>query len=189
MSDLRSVLPDEELHRRLSHHAKLIQRSSINDCPRASVRRGSSESLPGQTIPGSASQSIGLPSARLKRILAHIDAHLDKNITLADLAADARLSVYYFATQFKRSTGFSPHRYILYRRVTRARELLRNTRLSVLDVSLDLGFQHQNNFARAFRRVTGMTPSHFRHSIASEKQNGKMKRGRQGLLTEHCKAI
>jgi AraC family transcriptional regulator len=72
--------------------------------------------------------------------------------------------LYYFATLFKKSTGLSPHRYILHRRVSRARQLLQNTDLSVLDVSLDLGFQHQNNFARAFRRVTGMTPTGFRQS-------------------------
>jgi len=107
-------------------------------------------------------QNAGLPAARLKRVLAYIDTHLDENITLAELARNANLSVYYFATLFKKSTGFSPHRYILQRRVVRARELLRNTTLSVLDVSLDLGFQHQNNFARAFRRITGMTPSCFR---------------------------
>lgn len=163
MSDLRSCLTDEDLRRKLSRPARFVPQSSIHPRPGASARRESSESLPVETAAGGSNQSAGLPAARLKRILAHIDANLDKNITLSELAEDAKLSVYYFAAQFKKSTGFSPHRYILYRRVMRARELLRNTRLSVLDVSLDLGFQHQNNFARAFRRVTGMTPTHFRH--------------------------
>ncbi len=111
---------------------------------------------------GIATPNAGLPAARLSRVLAFIDAHLDRNISLAELALQTKLSVYYFATQFKKSTGFSPHRYILHRRVTRARDLLRSTSLRVQDVSLDLGFQHQNNFARAFRRITGMTPSRFR---------------------------
>jgi AraC family transcriptional regulator len=114
-------------------------------------------------------QNTGLPAVRLKRVLSYIDAHLDENITLAELARNAKLSVFYFATQFRISTGSSPHRYILHRRVLRARELLRNTSLSVLDVSLDLGFQHQNNFARAFRRITGMTPTFFRRSNRADK--------------------
>jgi AraC family transcriptional regulator len=123
----------------------------------------------GETEAESAVQNAGLPAARLKRVLAFIDTHLDENISLAALAQNAKLSVFYFATQFKRSTGLSPHRYILQRRVLRASELLRNTSLSVLDVSLDLGFQHQNNFARAFRRMTGMTPTRFRHTEQSGK--------------------
>ena len=109
-----------------------------------------------------------LPAQRLKRVFEYVDAHLDENITLAELAQDLNLSVYYFATLFKKTTGLSPHQYILHRRVSRARQLLRNTDLSVLDVSLDLGFQHQNNFARAFRRVTGMTPTGFRQRNRSK---------------------
>jgi AraC family transcriptional regulator len=106
--------------------------------------------------------SAGLPGARLKRVLAFIDEHLNENIAVADLARNAGLSVFYFTNLFKNSTGLSPYQYILRRRVHRARFLLENTNLSVLDVSLDLGFQHQNNFARAFRRITGMTPTRFR---------------------------
>lgn len=72
------------------------------------------------------------------------------------------MSLYYFATLFRQSTGLSPHQYVLIRRIERAKQLLRSTKLSVLEVGLNLGFEHQNNFARAFRRVTGTTPTHFR---------------------------
>ncbi|HLJ24583.1 MAG TPA: AraC family transcriptional regulator [Candidatus Acidoferrales bacterium] len=132
--------------RQLSHTARL--RAKDDDQPERVTERKARES--------------GLLAVRLSRVLAFIDAHLDKNITLADLAHEAHLSVFYFATQFKRSTGLSPQQYILHRRVNRARELLRTTSLSVLDVSLDLGFRHQNNFTRAFRRITGTTPTRFR---------------------------
>jgi AraC family transcriptional regulator len=122
---------------------------------------------------GTAGPSAGLHSARLKRVLEYIDVHLDENISLAELAQNSKLSVYYFATQFRKSTGLSPRRFILHRRVHRARELLRNPSLTVLDVSLDLGFQHQNNFARAFRRVTGMTPTCFRRNYVTEDGSGE----------------
>ena len=105
----------------------------------------------------------GLPKARLKRVLEYIDANLDKNITLSELAGIANMSLYYFAVLFRQSTGLSPHRYILNQRVElRAKELLRDPRLSVLDVSINVGFEHQNNFARAFRRVIGVSPTQFR---------------------------
>jgi AraC family transcriptional regulator len=104
----------------------------------------------------------GLPATRLKRILEYIDANLGKNITLSELAGAVDMSLYYFAVLFRRSTGLSPHRFVLNQRVERAKELLRDPKLSVLDVSIDVGFEHQNNFARAFRRVIGVSPTQFR---------------------------
>lgn len=169
MSDLLSFLREEELRRKLSHSARLTSQNSIQARKGTSSRVEIKKTLPTGTAGAMAIQNAGLPAARLKRVLAYIDAHLDENITLTELARSANLSVYYFATLFRKSTGFSPHRYILRRRVLRARELLRNTSLSVLDVSLDLGFQHQNNFARAFRRITGMTPTYFRRSKLPDK--------------------
>jgi AraC-like DNA-binding protein len=163
MSDPISFSPIEELRRKFTYLEGLIPQSSAQPRKGKSVRAGMGKALPLGTVAGIPIRNAGLPAARLKRVLAFIEAHLDENITLVELARSANLSVYYFATLFRRSTGLSPHRYILHRRVFRARELLRNTSLSVLDVSLDLGFQHQNNFARAFRRITGMTPTHFRY--------------------------
>jgi AraC-like DNA-binding protein len=133
------------------------------------------KSLPAEALSVRGTPGGGLPACRLKRVLTFIDAHLDEKITLAQLARNVNLSVFYFATLFKKSTGFSPRQYMLHRRVHRARELLRDTRWSVLDVSLDLGFQHQNNFARAFRRITGMSPTRFRCSGAPEQFASEVK--------------
>ncbi len=72
------------------------------------------------------------------------------------------ISLYYFAVLFRQSTGLSPHQYVLNQRVGRAKELLRDPKRSVLDVSIDVGFEHQNNFARAFRRVIGVSPTQYR---------------------------
>jgi AraC family transcriptional regulator len=107
----------------------------------------------------------GLPVPRLKRVLDYVDANLDNNITLSSLAGAANMSLYYFATLFRQSMGLSPHRYVLQQRIERAAGLLRDTKLSVLEVSLHLGFEHQNNFSRAFRRVTGVSPTHFRQEV------------------------
>jgi AraC family transcriptional regulator len=104
----------------------------------------------------------GLPAARLKRVLEYIDANLGKNITLSELASAVNMSLYHFAVLFRQSTGVSPHRYVLNQRVERAKGLLRDPKLSVLDVSINVGFEHQNNFARAFRRVIGVSPTQFR---------------------------
>jgi AraC-like DNA-binding protein len=164
MPEPTSFLPAVDPLRRHSYPTKLGSRRSGGMGEQASVQRGAREPQRSRT----AAESIGLPSARLKRVLEYIEAHLGENISLTELARHSSLSVYYFATQFRKSTGLSPHQFILQRRVHRARELLRTTSLTVLDVSLDLGFQHQNNFTRAFRRVTGMTPTRFRLSHGSD---------------------
>jgi AraC family transcriptional regulator len=104
----------------------------------------------------------GLPKARLKRVLEYIDANVYRKITLSELAGVVNMSLYYFAVLFRQSTGLSPHQYVLKQRVKRAKELLRNPNRSVLDVSMSVGFEHQNNFARAFRRVIGVSPTQFR---------------------------
>jgi AraC family transcriptional regulator len=104
----------------------------------------------------------GLPAARLKRVLEYINGNLGKKITLSELAGVVNMSLYYFAVLFRQSTGLSPHQYVLNPLVERAKELLRDSKLSVLDVSFNVGFEHQNNFARVFRRVIGVSPTQFK---------------------------
>ena len=99
---------------------------------------------------------------RLKRVLSYIEANVDRAITLSELSRVADMSLYYFATLFKQSTSLSPHQYVLRRRIERAKQLLRATETSVLEISLSLGFEHPNNFARTFRRLTGTSPTHYR---------------------------
>src|SRR5262249_54443541 len=69
------------------------------------------------------------------------------------------------AELFRQSTGMSPHRFVLGRRVDRAKELLRNPALSVLDVALQTGFTGQSHFTKVFRRIAGPTPSQFRAGL------------------------
>jgi AraC family transcriptional regulator len=104
----------------------------------------------------------GMPPARLKRILEYIDANLDENLKLSDLATTVGVSLYHFAKLFKQSTSESPHRFVLRRRIERAKELLRNPEMSVLEVSVRTGFVDQRHFAKVFRRLVGANPSSYR---------------------------
>jgi AraC family transcriptional regulator len=116
-----------------------------------------------RSTPRVALQRGGLPAARLRRVLEFIDMNLDKNLSLSALADTAQMNLYYFATLFRKSVGVSPHQYVLDRRVDRGKQLLGGDRkLSVLDVGLQVGFEHPNSFARAFRRRAGVSPVEFR---------------------------
>ena len=63
---------------------------------------------------------------------------------------------------FKRTMGAAPHRYVLERRMDRAKEMLRSSGASLVDISLSLGFCSQSHFTNTFRRMVGATPGEFR---------------------------
>lgn len=104
----------------------------------------------------------GLPRYRLNRVLEYIDANLCGSLHLSHLAAAAGMSPHYFSELFKQSTGTSPHRYVLSRRIDLAKERLRDSRCSVTEAALSAGFCDQSHFSRTFRRWVGVSPARFR---------------------------
>ncbi len=104
----------------------------------------------------------GLPRHRLKRVLDYVGDNLATEVTLAELAAVAGMSPHYFAEMFRQSTGCTPHRYVLSQRIERAKQCLRNPRISIIDAGLDSGFQNPSHFARTFRRLVGTSPSKYK---------------------------
>jgi AraC family transcriptional regulator len=114
---------------------------------------------------GSGSAAIpprgGLTRPQAKRVLEYIESNLDGEVTLRELANIAGLSAYHFARAFKMTMGVTPHRYVLERRVERAKALLRSTRTTLVDIGLSMGFCGQSHFTTAFRRLTGVTPTEY----------------------------
>jgi AraC family transcriptional regulator len=103
-----------------------------------------------------------LPRHKLRAVVEYIQEHLDAELTLDALATVAQLSPYHFARLFKNSTGLPPHRYIIARRVERAKELLRGgDRLPLAEVATEVGFADQGHFTRHFKRLVGVTPKRF----------------------------
>jgi AraC family transcriptional regulator len=104
----------------------------------------------------------GLSGFRLKTVLEHIEENLAEDISLSGLAAVAGMSTHHFAEMFRQSTGRPPHRYVLSRRIERAKECLRDPRRSVVEAGVDCGFINPSHFARVFRRFVGTSPSTFK---------------------------
>src|SRR5271156_1516126 len=107
----------------------------------------------------------GLAPHVLRRVVEFIHANIDKQIGLKDLADCAGLSVSHFSFRFRASTNQSPHQYMLRLRVERSKELLTDSRLSVLDVGLEVGFRNQQHFATVFRNSVGVPPSVYRTEL------------------------
>jgi AraC family transcriptional regulator len=116
---------------------------------------------------GTSSQAIpdqrgGLPKSALRHVTDFVNDNLSMHLGLSEMAGVANLSQYHFSRQFKRSTGLSPHQYVIGRRVERARELLSKTDLSVGAVASAVGFTHQSHLAHHTRRHFGVPPSSLR---------------------------
>jgi AraC family transcriptional regulator len=99
---------------------------------------------------------------RLKRVYDYIEAHLDDRLTLTDLAAIACLSPYHFSRSFKRAVGIGPARYVIQRRLERAKTLMRRTNQPMALIAQEVGFVDQSHLTSVFRRETGVTSGHFR---------------------------
>lgn len=107
----------------------------------------------------------GLGSLRIRQTVEFMYANLDRPPTLRALAKCARLSPSQFSAQFRASTGVTPTRYMLRLRIERAKQLLRNSRLSVLEIGMTVGFDNQQHFATVFRRLAGISPSIYRRHV------------------------
>ena len=99
---------------------------------------------------------------RVHRARDFLEANLHQKVTLEDLAAVANMTVFHFSRAFKQVFGSPPNAYLIHRRMERARWLLKHTPLSVLEVTLDVGFESPTTFATTFKKHTGVTPSQFR---------------------------
>src|SRR5262245_6835226 len=107
----------------------------------------------------------GIASRPLQRVIEYINDNLEEALSLVHLATIAKLSPHHFATAFKASTGVSPHRYVIERRLDRARELLRRNENSISEIAHAVGFSSHSQLTAHFRRTTGLTPRTFRRSL------------------------
>jgi AraC family transcriptional regulator len=106
----------------------------------------------------------GLPQRQLLQVLEYIHEHLERDIKLADLAGSIEMSQFHFSHLFKQSIGTSPYQYLLQQRIERAKQLLKQTDRSIVDIAFGCGFNSHSHLSKQFRQLTGMTPKSYRSS-------------------------
>ena len=104
-----------------------------------------------------------LPRYKLQRVTDYINDNLREDLTLGKMSATLTMSPYHFAHAFRQTTGLAPHRYVLLRRVERAKCLLRETDLPITEIAHRVGYSNQSNFSVVFHRITGRSPRRFRN--------------------------
>ena len=104
----------------------------------------------------------GLSGYKLRRVKEFIDANLEEDLSLAEIAEVADLSQFHFARSFRKTTGQTPQQYLMEQRIERAKQLLSTDDLPLVEVSLRTGFKNQSHFTTLFRKFTNLTPKLWR---------------------------
>jgi len=107
----------------------------------------------------------GLAPHLRRQLVDYIETHLAEPLSLGELAGLCALSEYHFARMFRTSFGLPPHQYLLSRRLTHAKVLLRTTRQPFGDIALACGFASASHFNNRFRQATGATPGEYRLAL------------------------
>jgi AraC family transcriptional regulator len=107
----------------------------------------------------------GLGSARLRRIKELVHVKMEDDLSLDEMAQSVGLSTAHFARMFRKSTGETPHKFVLRQRIERAKAMLRAPDARVLDVAVACGFKTQQHFAQVFRDVCRISPTEYRQDF------------------------
>jgi AraC-like DNA-binding protein len=152
-------------HRNPTEHSQLVARAILHELMVLLLRDHDRARRPG----GGAGASPGI-SPEIKESLEWLDKHLGEPLSVPEMAEASGLSQSHFRQRFHRETGFTPSDYLTRRRVLRAKQMLREDRLSITEIAFQLGFQSSPYFAAVFKKMTGITPSEYRertHAQAS----------------------
>ena len=101
----------------------------------------------------------------------YMEIHFLEKLTIDSLAAFANMSKYHLIRQFSRSTGFTPHEYLVYLRLLYAENLLRNTDIASYRIGILSGFPTESNFVEKFKKMYGMTPGEYRSKTKHKRKD------------------
>jgi AraC-like DNA-binding protein len=142
----RSLL-EEDVHRSQPEYARVVAKAIVM---RAIGRQQAKR------------RCWALPKWRMKRLEQYIALNIDRAISLGDMAATVGLSKMHFAAQFRALTGFRPREYLLFKRIERAKAVMTETGMPLVEVAFAAGFNAQAHFSTVFKRFTGKTPAQWR---------------------------
>lgn len=147
------------------------ERSTAEDSLRRASKMlegiGENGAVAGTSVASQEQPRGGLSPWQVRKVLCHIEAHLDRTIRNEDLAALVRLNPSHFGRAFRNSFGEPPHEYVIRRRVERAQGLMLSTSASLSEIALDCGLADQSHLTRLFRRIVGESPRVWRRARIS----------------------
>ncbi len=98
----------------------------------------------------------------INRALSFMDQHFTESLSVDDIASEAGMSASHFTKYFRLKTGYSPHEYIVLRRIDHAKELLLSTDQTISQITYASGYHSEENFVRSFKKKVGVSPTAYR---------------------------
>lgn len=127
-------------------------------------------SCPNKHGAGSELEDADLPE-NIHGVLSYIKAHLSEDMCLERLADQASISKFHFCKTFKKHMGLPPLRYVNVMRIDEAKRLLHKKGFNIADVAMQVGFNDLSSFCKHFKRLTGMSPTHFKSAVRGSAGN------------------
>lgn len=118
----------------------------------------------GQEISPADSRSMEV----VTKLIGYIDAHIADDLSLENLAEYVNFSTFHLSRMFKRYTGTTLNKYIITKRIDKAKLLLKGP-MSITNISKEVGFNNYNHFYRTFKNVTGVSPADYKESTIKER--------------------
>lgn len=107
---------------------------------------------------------------QVSEALHYLEEHLHESITMRDIAEQLHMNASYFSVLFKEQTGLTYSEYVTRRRVQRAKELLVSTRLSIAEISEQVGYQTAKYFVKVFRTLENVSPGQYRQNVMNTEE-------------------
>lgn len=112
-----------------------------------------------------------IPPEPVRLARRFLDRHYAAPITIEQVSREIALSPYYFIRLFRRIYRQTPHQYLVQRRIDKAKELLRNTDLSITEICAAVGFESLGSFSALFSKSVGISPTAYRSSAQPAQQS------------------
>ncbi|GGG81617.1 helix-turn-helix domain-containing protein [Paenibacillus radicis (ex Gao et al. 2016)] len=141
----------------LAHLPRISEQAAISDSQRLQMLAPLNHLM---HVYAEAVGNAGIPY--INRSIAYIHDHLDKELTLQQVAKNVHLNPNHFSEVFKRETGHTYIEFVTIARIERAKALLGDSPIKVSDVASRVGYADMKYFSQLFKRYTGLTPSEYR---------------------------
>src|SRR4030095_12331487 len=102
---------------------------------------------------------------RIVQAKLFMDNHYSEKINLNHIAGEAYFSRFHFIRLFRHAYDKTPHQYLISLRIEKAKDLLKDSRLSISDICFEVGFESVGSFTSLFKRYTGLTPTQYRQAV------------------------
>ncbi len=110
------------------------------------------------------SRELTQPDSPINQTVTYIREHVGEPITLSELADMTHMSTCHYAHEFKRQTGFAPVEYVINTRLEKAKMLLLQTTMSVMDIAYEVGYESGSSLSNLFIKKVGCSPREYRRS-------------------------